>query len=437
MKILLTGHACSPYRGSEASLTWNWAWHLSRMHKVCVIAHPHNRAHVEDFVHRHPNENLSFCWVAPPDCLNPWRDYRGTSGLRLHYLIWQHCVLRRARRLQELHGFDMTHHVSWGSISAPPLLWKLPVPFVWGPVGGGQCMPMAFRRYFECVGWPEAVRSLRVQMLPYFPAIRNAVRNAAMILATNRDTEEVLRSAGAKCVTSMLDCGTAGEYCCAGVPDHTETGQITLLWVGKFESLKALPLALESVSLLPDLPIRLFVAGDGPLRSRWQQTARQLGVEGRVTFLGPVDHARMLEWYRKSDIFLFTSLRDSFGMQLLEAMACGLPIVTFDHQGAGTFVPCDAGIKVPVTTPGEAVKGIAAAIRRLAQSPQLRRKMGQAGWSYAQSERWGQRAARMTQLYEQILSHGHRGTPPRKKDPPELTAARQSIESSSQTLSAQ
>jgi len=77
MKVVLVGHGCSPRRGSEPSFTWNWAWHLSKYHQVWVLAHPHDRAAVEEFLMEHPNPNLSFVWVKPPARLDPWEVGRG------------------------------------------------------------------------------------------------------------------------------------------------------------------------------------------------------------------------------------------------------------------------------------------------------------------------------------------------------------------------
>src|SRR5207249_529265 len=105
-----------------------------------------------------------------------------------------------------------------------------------------------------------------------------------------------------------------------------------------------------------------------------------------------------------ADAFLFTSLRDSYGMQVLEAMGHGLPILTLDHQGVGTFVPPDAGIKVPVTNPHETVTGIVSAIRELALHPQIRRSLGDAGRAFAETQTWERRAERMSKLYEEVLS---------------------------------
>jgi glycosyltransferase involved in cell wall biosynthesis len=116
----------------------------------------------------------------------------------------------------------------------------------------------------------------------------------------------------------------------------------------------------------------------------------------------------MREAFLGAHAFVFTSLRDSFGTVVLEAMAHGLPVVTLDHQGVGTFLPEAAAIKVPVTTPEDTVRLLAEAIDRLAADEALRLRMAQAAWRFAQAERWDRRAERMLALYEEVLSHAHR-----------------------------
>jgi hypothetical protein len=148
LKVLLVGHPCSPEPGSEPAITWNWAWHLSSHHRVWVLAHPQYCEHVERFLACHPNPTLSPVWVTLPQRWDPWNASRGERGIRLHYLLWQRAAYREAARLCRRCHFDLAQHVSWGTVSAPPLLWRLPIPFVWGPVGGGQTAPRPFRQYF-------------------------------------------------------------------------------------------------------------------------------------------------------------------------------------------------------------------------------------------------------------------------------------------------
>jgi glycosyltransferase involved in cell wall biosynthesis len=86
-------------------------------------------------------------------------------------------------------------------------------------------------------------------------------------------------------------------------------------------------------------------------------------------------------------------------------MGQGLPILTLDHQGVGTFVPPDAAIKVPVTNPRETVRGIAEGIRWLGRNPEARPRMGEAGHAYAKTQTWEKRAETMSKLYEEVLAH--------------------------------
>jgi len=150
---------------------------------------------------------------------------------------------------------------------------------------------------------------------------------------------------------------------------------------------KGLPLALEALAETKDLNARLFIAGDGEMRGDWERYAKRLNLGGKVEFLGQVPWNEMSRLYQSADAFLFTSLRDSFGSQVLEAMAHSLPILTLDHQGVGTFVLSDAGIKVPVTSPRQTAAEIAKGIRRLASCPEERLKMGEAAHAYARTQR--------------------------------------------------
>jgi glycosyltransferase involved in cell wall biosynthesis len=315
-------------------------------------------------------------------------------------------VLREARRLHQEQGFDVVHHVSWGTISAPPRLWQLPIPFIWGPIGGGQTTPAAFRRYFG-LGWGrEALRTLRVRVVIRLPGLRRAVRESALILSTNPETTQALTAAGARKVRFFPNIGVPKELI-----EHSrhheplKRQELIILWVGRLIPLKGLPLALEALSQIErSLPVRLRVIGEGPIRGEMESLAQSLGVADRVDFVGSVPWSQVPDYYREADVFLFTSLRDSSGTVISEALAHRLPILTLNHQGVGAIVPPEAGIKVAVTNPEETVRGLADGLRRLAQSPELRKQMGEAGWAHAQGMSWQQHAEQMTKLYEEIVS---------------------------------
>jgi glycosyltransferase involved in cell wall biosynthesis len=180
---------------------------------------------------------------------------------------------------------------------------------------------------------------------------------------------------------------------------------VHLLWAGKLIRWKGLDLALRALAALgPDSRVRLSIAGDGPLRREFEVTAKELGLGGRVIFKGRVAWSDMPGEFVAADALLFTSLRDSSGSVVLEAMAHGLPVITLDHGGIGTFLPSDAGLKVRVSTIEKTVENIATAIQYLRDHPEERRQMGDAAYRYARENTWENRTTAMQAIYQEVLS---------------------------------
>src|SRR5450755_3012022 len=165
MNILLIGHACGPGLGSEPGNTWNWAQFLSIKHRVWVITYPEHKTDVEAYLAQNPNPNLCFVWVTTNHPLDRWSPERGERGIRIHYMFWLSEAYKRAVVLCSNIAMDVAHHISWGTIGAPPPLWRLPVPALWGPIGGGQTTPPQYLSFFGKQHWAERIRTVRVKAL--------------------------------------------------------------------------------------------------------------------------------------------------------------------------------------------------------------------------------------------------------------------------------
>lgn len=98
------------------------------------------------------------------------------------------------------------------------------------------------------------------------------------------------------------------------------------LSVGNLVPLKGHDLVIAAVARIPELT--LWIVGAGPERERLERLARRHGAEGRVRFLGSVPHERMSEIYSAADLLLLASEREGWPNVLLEAMACGVRVVT-------------------------------------------------------------------------------------------------------------
>ena len=403
MKILIVGHACSPGLGSEPGFTWNWAWQLSRMNEVWVIAHPEYKDRVDKFLASQPNERLRFIWATPKSRFDYWTPGRDQErGIRLHYWLWIKEAYRQAARLYKQVHFDIVHHVSWSTIAVPPPFWKLPVPAIWGPVGGGQSFPPTFISHLRYHRTKEALRSLNLMLLPFSPRLHQSLASANLVLATNHETKNLLERAGAKRVDLFLDCGIDRRLT---VPSpRTAEKQITLLWAGRLEPQKGLAIALRALAECKCPDIRLLVAGSGSVQAEMESLTRRLGVTDHVEFLGRVPHESMAALFQSCDAFVFTSLRDSFGSVVLEAMSNGLPVIALNHQGVRAFVPDDASIKVSVVSPEQVIHDLARAFEAFAENPERREAMSRSAVAFAEGQTWTRRAEMMNKLYAEVMN---------------------------------
>jgi glycosyltransferase involved in cell wall biosynthesis len=409
MKILIVGHACGPGLGSEPASTWNWGWYLSGENQVWVIAHPEYKSRVDTFLAEHPNDRIHFVWVTPKSKFDYWTPgVNQERGIRLHYWFWMREAYKRAVQLHQQEQFELVHHVSWSTIAVPPPFWKLPIPAVWGPIGGGQSFPLAFISQLRQNRVKEAFRTLNLTRLSFSPKLRKTLASTSLVLATNLETKRLLERAGAKQVRLFLDCGVE---CGLTTPPRKQIDQqITMLWAGRLEPQKGLAIALRALAECRHREIRLLVAGSGSEQVKLERLAKSLKLDNRVEFLGQVPNENMTSLFQNSHALVFTSLRDSFGSVVLEAMSNGLPIVALNHQGIQAFVPEEASIKVPVNSPSQVIDDLARAFERLGDNPKALQAMSEAALAFAEQQTWRRRAEAMNRLFAEVIN-GASGSP--------------------------
>ncbi|MEO7198045.1 MAG: glycosyltransferase family 4 protein [Solirubrobacterales bacterium] len=111
---------------------------------------------------------------------------------------------------------------------------------------------------------------------------------------------------------------------------------------------KRLDLAIEGLARTRARNLHLLVAGGGELLDGFRATAAAAGVGARVHFLDRVPHAELPDVLRASDLFVLTTEPpESFGIVLIEAMACGLPVLATDYPGVRAVVDESTGILIP------------------------------------------------------------------------------------------
>lgn len=172
-----------------------------------------------------------------------------------------------------------------------------------------------------------------------------------------------------------------------------------LLFLGRIEPRNGLGTVLAAMPrILQRYPkAHLVVAGDGPWRRHYERRARRLGAS--VRFAGQIFSERP-DYYGSADLYLCPTTIASFGVTLLEAMACGTPMVVSDNVGFRAVV--NGGAEAVMVPKGDPVAWAATAIA-LIGDPERRRAMGQAGLAKAARFAWPGIARRELEVYRRVV----------------------------------
>ena len=163
-----------------------------------------------------------------------------------------------------------------------------------------------------------------------------------------------------------------------GVAAHRDDDRpLQVLTVGRLSSAKGHGILLEAIAGVAHdgVPVRATIVGDGPRRAQLERRADELSVRDVVSFTGAVGQDELPRYFADADVFCLPSFAEGVPVVLMEAMATGKPVVTTAVNGIPELVA--DGTHGLVVRPGRADL-VAAALRRLAADPALRRQMGRA-----------------------------------------------------------
>jgi glycosyltransferase involved in cell wall biosynthesis len=409
MKIILSAYACEPGKGSEPGVGWNTAREIAKYHEAWILTSNTHRAGIEAELAQRPVTNLHFVYLDPLGWVYDWsnEEKRTHWSIHLHYYFWQIQAYAVARHLHQDISADLAHHVTYVKYSSPSFLSLLPIPFVWGPVAGGETTPLSFLQDFSFRGKAyELLRSFASRIGELDPCVRLTAQRSAIARATTEDTAQRLRKLGAKNVQVLTQIGLSKDEIGqlerqAEAVNH----QVRFVSIGRLLHWKGFHLGLRAFAQA-DLPdAEYWILGDGAERSRLEALARKLKIDHQVKFLGKLSRIDTLTKLSQCSVLVHPSLHESGGFVCIEAMAACRPVICLDLGGPAQHVTENTGIKVLAHTPSQAVQDLAAAMTQLAKNPELRSQMGRAAQKRVRDHyRWESRGKLLAQLYEDICT---------------------------------
>lgn len=388
---------------------WGWVSALGRLHDLCVIVI--DRKEYRDPIEREMEKE--------PDCLTrfffvPWPKGRLLSFMPhpfnlwyLRYHQWHLKALELARRLSKDEAFDIVHQLNMIGYHEPGYLWKLGLPFVWGPVGGTPKTRLRLLRDVGALAWfAEAAQNLaNMSTLLLSRRVRRAVRRAnGLITATSNIQEDFRRHLGIDSVM-INEIGVHRASLDNAPNPNFGTIPLRLVWSGWHLARKALPILLRALAMLPPgFEYHLDVLGEERrLTPRWKRLADELDVGSRCTWHGNLTHAAALDIVKRSHLFCLTSLREATTNVVPEALSAGVPVLCFDHCGQGDVVDDTCGVKVYPGSLAQVYQDFSMAILKLGTNRALLQQLSVGAKNRARQMTWDLKAEQLSEVYDAAM----------------------------------
>ena len=413
-KILVSVYACEPDKGSEPGIGWNWVKQIARFHEVWVITRANNREVIERVLEKVSMPNVHWVYFDLPRWMRFWK--KGQRGVHLYYYLWQIGIYFTGKQLHKEVGFDLVHHVTFAKYWNPSFLSLLPVPFIWGPVGGGEDSPKVFYKIFSFRGKVyERLRNLARWFGEHDPFVRLTARHARLVLAMTSETEERLRRLGCEHVKILSQIAMANnEIMSLSDTPLRNANPFRLVSIGRLLHWKGFHLGLMAFARFQkEFPnSEYWLIGDGPERKRLERLAQDLGIAQKVTFWGYLPRSQVLEKRAECNVFVHPSLHDSGGWVCLEAMAAGRPVICLNLGGPALQVTEGTGFKIPTISPDQVIRNMTQAMRQLGQNNQLRDRLGKFGRKRVLKRfNWDRKGEFIIRQYRRVCHQRCKGDP--------------------------
>lgn len=410
LNILVNAYAVNPNWGSEQGMGWNWVVNIARYCNVYVITEGEFRENIEKAMTALPQkDNIHFYYNPLPDKVRKMCWNQGDWRFYWYYRKWQKKTLEIAKEIIAENHIDILHQLNMIGFREPGYLWKIKgIPFVWGPIGGMELMPMEYladasirQRLFNSLK-----NSINRYQYLHSSRVQSAIQRANVLISAVKGVKDVIENCYQK--ESILINETGVDIDSDVIRKKSNSNEpFKIIWVGKFDFRKQLPIALRAVIAMNrrDVELHICGAGSNEVTEEMKRMAETGGIASQCHWYGNVPHDRILEMMASSDIMLFTSIMEATSTVVLEAITVGLPVLCFNTCGFGPIVKEFAGITVDLSNPNKSVQDFARELLRLYKNKTLLDDISTRIFERRFSLTWESKAHTLSLLYNSIIKN--------------------------------
>jgi len=222
-------------------------------------------------------------------------------------------------------------------------------------------------------------------------------------VAVSKSTQRELAALGLRCSPEDIAYNAINHELCYPRPE-LKAPVPTIGYLGRLKRYKCIDHLLSAFAAIAEhVPkARLLIVGEGDARAGLEQLAGKMGIADKVTFTGEVSEERKAELLNSMWVMVNPSVKEGWGITVLEASACGVPVIAADSPGLRDAV---VDGRTGVLYPWGRMDLLAEKVSKLLTDAQLRERLGRGGQEWARQFRWEVSAARVLEIVTDELSH--------------------------------
>ncbi|WP_282074666.1 glycosyltransferase family 4 protein [Maribacter aquivivus] len=400
-KVLVIAYACEPNETSEPGVGWNFVKEISKSYKTTVITRANNRTSIENDGFNAAN----FSYYDLPGFFKKLKK-RMPLGTQLYYFLWQWAVyLKWSKKIKKENlKFDLLHHLNFGITWVTPPAFLFKIPFVWGPIGGGDVIPFRFlkRMQFRAIAQEFIyiiINNLRkLSILSYLTK-----KKSSAIIFRNESVKKVFLnkksregSVVSETATSILELSKNKEI----------EENLYAICVGRMNYWKGFILAVEGFHCYLSQggvgTLELF--GDGPEKDRIEQYIQSNNLQKHIIIRGVVDNEIILNKMKEANVLIHPSFRDGGSWAIMEAMSNGLPVVCLNASGPKDMVTKNCGLLIDVKSYSQVKMDIGEGLLQLLNDKNKYKQLSNNAITRIDKEyNWNKRGNQIKEIYESVL----------------------------------
>lgn len=404
LKVLLGCYACDPNFGSEPGTGWQFVKLIAKSHDVHVIVEKDEfEENLTRYSEQHPEEvkNITFHFIRRKHH-NLLRKIWPPSYYWF-YNKWQKAAYKYAVKLHEKEHFDLVHQITLVGFRAPGELWKLGIPYIWGPIGGLNHTAWSLLPKMGIYGaiFYTMRNLLNVFQKRWSKAARIVSQKAHTILVSDPAALADIKRLWKRNAIILREVGTSKTTDLDKIKSHSTNSALDICWAGVHEPRKGLNLLLEAIALCKQ-PVRAHILGEGPYTSRWKQLVKKRQIETKVTFYGKIPHDAVFNVMSQCHVFCITSISEGGTPNIvMEALQHNLPIVALNYCAYASVVNDTCGIKIDIHPCEDIPRKFAEALDKLAASEDLRTQLAKGARECGIANSWKSKLEVINRVYAQ------------------------------------